>query len=90
MDIRYSNWKKLNFFKQSYILSILLITTCFFQFITIYKNNQLKKFEEEKLINRRNKIEDCLDIENKNKRTIYENIKLSEYCIDKLGVIKWF
>ena len=31
------------------------------------------------------KLENCIDIENKNKRSFYENIQLSEYCIDKFG-----
>jgi len=46
---------------------------------------QLKKLGEENLNNKRDKIENCIDIENKSKRTYYENIKLSEYCIDKFG-----
>ena len=54
-------------------------------FSIIYKNNKFKKFEKEKLNIYSDKIEKCIDIENKNKRTIYENIKLSEYCIDNFG-----
>ena len=70
----------MNFSKKNYILLILLSTASLVQFIIIYKNIQLKKVEEE-LNNQRDKIENCIDIENKNKRSIYENIKLSEYCI---------
>ena len=77
----------MNFFKRNYILLILLIITSFIQFIISYKNNQLKKVEEE-LINQSEKIENCIDIENKNQRSIYDNIKLSEYCIDNFGTIK--
>tara|TARA_B100001287_G_scaffold210169_1_gene179021 strand:- start:365 stop:529 length:165 start_codon:yes stop_codon:yes gene_type:complete len=51
------------------------------------KNNKLKKVEDE-LTDQSYKIENCIDIENKNKRTIYENIKLSEYCIDNFGTNK--
>ena len=54
------------------------------------KIDQLKKLEEENLNNERDKIKNCIDIENKSKRTYYENIKLSEYCIDKFGTNKWF
>ena len=75
-------------FKKYYILLILLSTTCFIQFIIFYKNNQLKKSVEEELNNQSDKIENCIDFENKNKRSIYENIKLSEYCIDNFGTIK--
>ena len=78
----------MNYFKKNYILLVLLIITCFVQFIRAYKNNQLKKLEEEDFNNQSDKIENCIDFENKNKRTIYENIKLSEYCIDKFGRIK--
>tara|TARA_B100001115_G_scaffold114107_1_gene84634 strand:- start:135 stop:299 length:165 start_codon:yes stop_codon:yes gene_type:complete len=53
----------------------------------ILKNKQLKKAEEE-LNKQSDKIENCIDIQNKNKRTIYENIKLSEYCIDNFGNTK--
>tara|TARA_B100000212_G_scaffold324690_1_gene285743 strand:- start:107 stop:340 length:234 start_codon:yes stop_codon:yes gene_type:complete len=77
----------MNFLKNHYILLILLSTTCLIQFIIFNKNNQLKKIEEE--INyKSDRIENCIDIENKNKRSIYENIKLSEYCIDKFGTTK--
>ena len=54
----------------------------------MHKNNEFKKFEKEELNTHSDKIERCIDIENKNKRTIFENIKLSEYCIDKFGKIK--
>ena len=74
----------MNFLKKYYILLILLSTACFVQLIKFYENKQLKKVEE-KLENQRDIIEECIDFENKNKRSIYENIKLSEYCIDNFG-----
>ena len=77
----------MNLLKKEYILFILLIASCFVQFIISKKNNQLKKVEEE-LNNQSERIENCIDIENKNKRSNYENIKLSEYCIDNFGTIK--
>ncbi len=77
----------MNFLKKYYILLILLTTACFVQVIKFYENKQLKKVEE-KLDNQSNIIENCIDFENKNKRSIYENIKLSEYCIDNFGTIK--
>ena len=73
----------MNFFKKNYILLILLIITC----LLLY-NNYPKNKRKEELINQSDKIEKCIDIENKNKRSIYENIKLSEYCIDNFGTIK--
>ena len=87
MFIEYINSKKMNFLKKYYILLILLSTICFVQFIKFYENKQLKEGEE-KLDNQIDIIENCIDFENKNKRSIYENIKLSEYCIDNFGSIK--
>ena len=77
----------MNILKKKYILLILLSSTCLIQFINLNRNNQLKKVEEE-LNNQSDKIENCIDIENKNKRSIYENIKLSEYCINNFGKAK--
>tara|TARA_Y100000589_G_scaffold51545_1_gene42939 strand:- start:94 stop:336 length:243 start_codon:yes stop_codon:yes gene_type:complete len=77
----------MNFLKKYYILFILLSITYLVQFIKFYENKQLKK-KEEKLDNQSDMIENCIDFENKNKRSIYENIKLSEYCIDNFGTIK--
>ncbi len=87
MDINYINSKKMNFLHKYYILLILLSTTFFVQFLLFYENRQLKNVEEQ-LDNQSDKIEKCIDFENKNKRSIYENIKLSEYCIYNFGTIK--
>ena len=67
---------------------MILLITLITYFIIYHKNNLLKKLEKEELNNQSDLIENCIDIENKNKRTIYENIKLSEYCINKFGNIK--
>ena len=75
----------MSFLKKRYFLLIFLITICVVQLL--YKNKQLEKVEEE-INNQSDNIENCIDFENKNKRTIYENIKLSEYCIDNFGTIK--
>ena len=77
----------MNVLKKYFILLILLSITCFVQVIKFYENKQLKKVED-KLNNQSDMIEKCIDFENKNKRSIYENIKLSEYCIDNFGTIK--
>ena len=67
---------------------ILLSASCVVQLI-IYKNKQLENVEEE-VYNKINQIEKCIDIENKNKRSMFENIKLSEYCINNFGTTEWF
>ena len=78
----------MNFFKKYYILLIFLFITFFVRLIIANDNNQLKKLEEQEFNKQSDKIENCIDFENKNKRTIYENIKLSEYCIDNFWTIK--
>ena len=87
MDIDYINFKKMISLKIYYILLILLSITFFVEFIKFYEKKQFKKGEE-KLDIQSDKIEKCIDFENKNKRSIYENIKLSEYCINNFGIIK--
>ena len=77
----------MNFLKNHYILLILLSFTCFVQFILFIKNKHLKKVEDELNI-QIDRIENCIDIDNKNKRSIYDNLKLSEYCIDNFGTTK--
>ena len=78
----------MNFLKKHYILLILLSSFVFVQLIITYKNNQLKKLEEEVLKNQSDKIESCIDIDNKNKRSLYDNIKLIEYCIDNFSTTR--
>ena len=73
----------MNFCKKYYILLILLITTAFVKFILFYNNDKNKNVKE--LNNQVDRIANCIDIENKNKRTSYENLRLSEYCIHKFG-----
>ena len=50
---------------------------------------QLKKIEEIELNDFSERIKNCIDIENRNKRNLNENIKLSKYCIDKFGTFWW-
>ena len=62
---------------------MLLINTLLIISILLFSKNQLEKIEEKELNYLIVRIKNCIDIENKNKRTLNENIKLSEYCIDK-------
>ena len=77
----------MNFLKKYCILFVLFSITCFVQFKIIYENRQLKKLDEQ-LDNQSDKIKRCIDFENKNKRSIYDNLKLSEYCIDNFSTNK--
>ena len=43
-----------------------------------YKNNQIDNYVI--------KLQDCIDLENKNKRRIHESLELIEYCIKELGI----
>ena len=73
--------------KRYHLLFILAITIVVVQIILTLKYKHLKKLEEKELKDHSKKIENCIDIKNNNKRTFYENIRLSEYCIDKFGSI---
>ena len=77
----------MNFLKNYYILLILLITTCLVNLFISYENKQIKKLDKQ-LDNQIDRVGKCIDFDNKNKRSINENIKLSEYCIDNFGTIK--
>ena len=77
----------MNFLKKFIFLLILLITTCFAQFIKFIENKQLKKVYD-KLDIQSDTIELWIDFENKNRRSIFENIKLSEYFLNNFGNIK--
>ena len=50
---------------------------------------QLKKIEKIELNDFSERIKNFINIENRNKRNLNENIKLSKYCIDKFGVFWW-
>ena len=56
-----------------------------FQTRRVFNNFQSKIKYNRSLENKTTKIRSCIDIQNKNKRNIYENIELSEYCINKFG-----
>tara|TARA_Y100000589_G_C26882753_1_gene518702 strand:- start:86 stop:322 length:237 start_codon:yes stop_codon:yes gene_type:complete len=73
--------------KLTYFFLILLTITALIQIFILFRNNRLKKIEKKELNSHSEKIENCIDIENKNDRTFRENLKLSEYCIDKFGTI---
>tara|TARA_Y100001978_G_scaffold135902_1_gene121476 strand:- start:127 stop:363 length:237 start_codon:yes stop_codon:yes gene_type:complete len=73
--------------KRYHLLFILAITIVVVQIILTLKYKHLKKLEEKELKDHSKKIENCIDIKNNNKRTFYENIRLSEYCIDNFGSI---
>ena len=70
-----------------YVFFLSLIAFGLIQILLSIKNNQLN-YQQQKEFKNHKYIEKCIDIENKNKRTFYENINLSEYCINKFGNIK--
>ena len=80
----YMNKAKTFFFKISIIILALLGIK---QLIYI---NQSKakdiKNEEESLLNESVRVlNECLDLENKNKRTLKKSIELIEYCLEEYG-----
>ena len=72
-------------------ISISIISIIIFSLIGIKKlvyikqNNDLKN-EEESILNESNRVlNECFDLENKNKRTHNESIELIEYCLEEYG-----
>ena len=55
--------------------------------------NQVKyiKNEEESFLNESIRVlNECFDLENKNKRTLKKSIELIEYCLEEYGYKNWF
>ena len=69
-------------------LILLLVIFIFFFILKLIKKMESIKSEKIDLINQSIKLSNCIDIQNNNKRKIYENIKLKEYCINKFGFNK--
>ena len=67
------------------MLLIFCTFIIFFQLRRLFNNFDLKRNKNRNLENQTTRIRSCIDIQNKNKRNIYENIKLSEYCINEFG-----
>ena len=70
---------------------IFIISTTIFSLIgikkLIYINqvNDLKNEEESKVKESNRVLNDCFDLENKDKRTHNESIELIEYCLEEYG-----
>ena len=71
--------------KSQYIFLILLSNNFLILSILLFSKSQLKKLEDMEFKDLSERIENCIDIEKKNRRTLKENIILSEYCMDKFG-----
>ena len=72
-------------------IAIFMITIIIFSLIGIKKLiyiNQIKdsKSKEESILYEYIRVlNECFDLENKNKRTLNKSIELIEYCIEKYG-----
>ena len=72
-------------------IAIFIITIIILSLIAIKKLiyiNQVKdlKNEEESIVNEINRVlNECFDLENKDKRTHNESIELIEYCLEEYG-----
>ena len=53
--------------------------------IYIYQAKDSKNKEESILNESVRVLNDCFDLENKNKRTLYKSIELIEYCLEEYG-----
>ena len=75
-------------------IAIFTISILIFSFIGIKKLiniNQAKNLnnKEESILNESSRVlNECLDLKNKNKRSLKKSIELIEYCIEKYGYKK--
>mgnify|MGYP001491567287 CR=1 FL=1 len=69
-----------------FAISIILLSLIGIKkFININQTNVLKNREESILIESTRVLNECFDLENKNKRTLTKSIELIEYCIKEYG-----
>ena len=76
----------MNNFKIIFAISIILLSLIGIKkIININQTNVLKNREESILIESTRVLNECFDLENKNKRTLTKSIELIEYCIKEYG-----
>jgi len=69
-----------------FAISIILLSLIGIKkIININQTNVLKNREESILIESTRVLNECFDLENKNKRTLTKSIELIEYCIKEYG-----
>ena len=70
------------------LLLFLFTILILIQFIKVFNKNRLNKLNNSEINKKSIQLKNCIDIENKTDRKMYENIRLSEYCIKEFGSIK--
>ena len=69
-----------------FIMSIIILSYIGIKnFIYINQAKDFKKKEESILNEPTRVLNECFDIENKNKRTLNKSIELIEYCLEEYG-----
>ena len=66
----------------SIFIYLVLFLICLI-FILSSLNQSPKKLKNIQLKNKSIKLKDCIDIENKYSRSSYENIELTEFCLNE-------
>ena len=74
------------------VIILILLSLVFLQVLKIYRNfkisRDLKNVEKNKLKESARVLNECFDLDNKNKRTLNDSLKLIEYCLKKYGTEK--
>ena len=64
-----------------FIYLVLILICLIFIFSSL--NHSPEKLKNIELKNKSIKLKDCIDIENKNRRSSFENIELTEFCLNE-------
>ena len=80
-----------NFKISIFVISIFILTFLGIKkFIYINQGKDLNNNEESALNESTHVLNECFDLENKNKRIIYKSNELIEYCMKEYRYKKWF
>ena len=72
-------------------ISIIILSLIGIKKLIYINQSKILKNKEESILNESGRIlNECFDLENKNKRTLNKSIELIEYCIKEYGYKNWF
>ena len=77
----------MNYWKDLFILVIIFFSSLLIlEILGIVNKLRIENYKNNQINNYVIKLQDCIDLKNKNKRRIHESSELIEYCIKELGI----